>query len=139
MVGNRIFIMLKLDVIENKYIGKIIDMIIQVGFEIKVMKYMKLIEEQVKKFYEVYVECLFYGELVEYMFLGFIVVVILEKDNVVEDFCKLIGVIDFVEVVEGMICKYYVELKGCNVVYGLDFDENVEIEGKFYFVVNEIF
>lgn len=75
-----------------------------------------------------YKECLFFGELVEYMICGFIVVVVLEKENVVEDFCILIGVINFVEVVEGIICKLYVVFIGENVVYGSDSDENVEIE-----------
>ncbi len=66
MATNRTFTMLKPDAIENGYMGKIIDMIIQAGFEIKAMKYTRLTEEQAKKFYEVHAERPFYGELVEY-------------------------------------------------------------------------
>lgn len=139
MVGNKIFIMIKFDVVKVGYIGVILVKINEVGFRIVVMKKIKFFVEKVGEFYVVYKECFFYGELVEFMFFGFIVVVILEKDNVVEDFCILIGVINFVEVVFGIICVLYVKSIGENVVYGVDFDENVGIEGNFYFVVIEMF
>lgn len=139
MAGNRTFTMLKPDAIENGYTGKIIDMIIQAGFDIKAMKYTKLSEEQAKKFYEVHAERPFYGELVEYMSSGPIVAAILEKDNAVEDFRKLIGATDPSEAAEGTIRKYYAESKGRNAVHGSDSDENAEIEGKFHFAANEIF
>lgn len=139
MAGKRTFTMLKPDAIENGYTGKIIDMIIQAGFDIKAMKYTQLSEEQAKKFYEVHSERPFYGELVEYMSSGPIVAAILEKDNAVEDFRKLIGATDPAEAAEGTIRKYYAESKGRNAVHGSDSDENAEIEGKFHFAANEIF
>lgn len=139
MAGNRTFTMLKPDAIENGYTGKIIDMIIQAGFDIKAMKYTQLSEEQAKKFYEVHSERPFYGELVEYMSSGPIVAAILEKENAVEDFRKLIGATDPAEAAEGTIRKYYAESKGRNAVHGSDSDENAEIEGKFHFAANEVF
>lgn len=139
MAGNRTFTMLKPDAIENGYMGKILDMIIQAGFEIKAMKYTRLSEDQAKKFYEVHAERPFYGELVEYMTSGPIVAAILEKDNAVEDFRKLIGATDPAEAAEGTIRKLYAESKGRNAVHGSDSDENAEIEGKFHFSPNEIF
>ncbi|MFM8242288.1 MAG: nucleoside-diphosphate kinase, partial [Crocinitomicaceae bacterium] len=86
MATNRTFTMLKPDAVENAHMGKIIDMIIQAGFEIKAMKYTRLSTEQAKKFYEVHAERPFYGELVEYMTSGPIVAAILEKENAVADF-----------------------------------------------------
>lgn len=139
MSGNRTFTMLKPDAIENKHTGKIIDMIIQAGFEIKAMKYTRLTEEQAKKFYEVHAERPFYGELVEYMTSGPIVAAILEKDNAVEDFRKLIGATDPAEAAEGTIRKNYAESKGRNAVHGSDSDENAVIEGKFHFNDSEVF
>jgi nucleoside-diphosphate kinase len=139
MATNRTFTMLKPDAIENGHMGKILDMIIQAGFQIKAMKYTRLTEDQAKKFYEVHAERPFYGELVEYMTSGPIVAAILEKDNAVADFRALIGATDPAEAAEGTIRKAYAESKGRNAVHGSDSDENAEIEGKFHFSVAEIF
>ena len=139
MSGNRTFTMLKPDAIENGHAGKIIDMIISAGFKIKAMKLTRLSEEQAKKFYEVHSERPFYGELVEYMTSGPIIAAILEKDNAVEDFRKLIGATDPAEAAEGTIRKYYAESKGRNAAHGSDSDENAVIESKFHFADSEIF
>lgn len=139
MATNRTFTMLKPDAIENGYAGKIIDMIIGAGFQIKALKYTRLTEEQAKKFYEVHAERPFYGELVEYMTSGPIIAAILEKDNAVADFRALIGATDPAEAAEGTIRKSYAESKGRNAVHGSDSDENAEIEGKFHFTAAEIF
>ncbi|MBM3419150.1 MAG: nucleoside-diphosphate kinase [Bacteroidetes bacterium] len=139
MARNRTFTMLKPDAVENGHMGKIIDMIIQAGFEIKAMKYTRLSTEQAKKFYKVHAERPFYGDLVKYMTSGPIVAAILEKENAVADFRALIGETDPAEAAEGTIRKAYAESKGRNAVHGSDSDENAEIEGKFHFSGNEIF
>ena len=138
MATNRTFTMIKPDAVENGHMGKIIDMIIEAGFEIKAMKYKQLSEEKAKEFYAVHAERPFYGELVEYMCSGPIVAAILEKDNAVEDFRKLIGATDPAEAAEGTIRKAYAENKGRNAVHGSDSDENAELEGKFHFTAEEI-
>jgi nucleoside-diphosphate kinase len=130
--------MLKPDAIENGYTGKILDMIIAAGFEIKAMKLTRLTEAQAKEFYAVHSERPFYGELVEYMTSGPIVAAILEKENAVADFRALIGATDPAEAAEGTIRKYYAESKGRNACHGSDSDENAEIEGKFHFSANEL-
>jgi len=139
MSGNRTFTMLKPDAIENGYTGKIIDMIINAGFEIKAMKLTRLSEERAKEFYAVHSERPFYGELVEYMSSGSIIAAILEKDNAVEDFRTLIGATDPAEAAEGTIRKYYAESKGRNAAHGSDSDENAAIECAFHFADSEIF
>ena len=139
MATNRTFTMLKPDAIENGHMGKIIDMIIGAGFEVKAMKYTRLSEEQAKKFYEVHAERPFYGELVEYMTSGPIIAAILEKENAVADFRTLIGATDPAEAAEGTIRKQYAESKGRNAVHGSDSDENAQIEGEFHFSSSEIF
>ncbi|MDP4637791.1 MAG: nucleoside-diphosphate kinase [Crocinitomicaceae bacterium] len=138
MATNRTFTMLKPDAIENGYTGKILDMIIAAGFEIKAMKLTRLTEAQAKEFYAVHSERPFYGELVEYMTSGPIVAAILEKENAVADFRALIGATDPAEAAEGTIRKYYAESKGRNACHGSDSDENAEIEGKFHFSANEL-
>jgi len=131
--------MLKPDAIENGHMGKIIDMIINAGFQIKAMKYTSLSVAQAQEFYAVHSERPFYGELVEYMTSGPIIAAILEKENAVTDFRNLIGATDPAEAAEGTIRKYYAESKGRNAVHGSDSDENAAIESEFHFSPSEIF
>ena len=139
MATNRTFTMLKPDAIENGHMGKIIDMIINAGFEIKAMKYTSLSVAQAQEFYAVHSERPFYGELVDYMTSGPIIAAILEKENAVTDFRNLIGATDPAEAADGTIRKYYAESKGRNAVHGSDSDENDAIEGEFHFSPSEIF
>ena len=138
MTTNRTFTMIKPDAVENGYIGKILDMITQAGFEIKAMKYTRLSQKQAEDFYAVHAERPFYGELVSYMTSGPIVAAILEKDNAVADFRTLGGATDPAEAAEGTVRKAYAESKGRNAVHGSDSDENADIEGKFHFASEEI-
>ena len=138
MTSNRTFTMIKPDAVENGYIGKILDMITEAGFEIKAMKYTRLSQKQAEDFYAVHAERPFYGELVSYMTSGPIVAAILEKDNAVADFRTLIGATDPAEAAEGTVRKAYAESKGRNAVHGSDSDENADIEGKFHFASEEI-
>ena len=139
MATNRTFTMLKPDAIENGHMGKIIDMIINAGFQIKAMKYTSLSVAQAQEFYAVHSERPFYGELVDYMTSGPIIAAILEKENAVADFRNLIGATDPSEAAEGTIRKYYAESKGRNAVHGSDSDENAAIESEFHFSPSEIF
>ena len=139
MATNRTFTMLKPDAIENGHMGKIIDMIINAGFQIKAMKYTSLSVAQAQEFYAVHSERPFYGELVDYMTSGPIIAAILEKENAVTDFRNLIGATDPAEAADGTIRKYYAESKGRNAVHGSDSDENAAIEGEFHFSPSEIF
>jgi len=125
--------MIKPDGVENKNIGKILDLITNSGFRIIAMRYTRLTTEQASKFYEVHKERPFYGELVEYMTSGPIVAAILEKDNAVAEFRKLIGATDPTQAEPGTIRKLYAESKAKNAVHGSDSDENAEIEGNFFF------
>ncbi|HTO38956.1 MAG TPA: nucleoside-diphosphate kinase [Brumimicrobium sp.] len=138
MAGNRTFTMIKPDAVKAGNIGNILQMITDGGFKIVAMKYRQLTEDQAKKFYEVHAERPFYGELVEFMTSGPIVAAILEKDNAVEDFRKLIGATNPADAAEGTIRKRYAASLGENAVHGSDSDENAKIEGDFHFAANEI-
>lgn len=138
MAGNRTFTMIKPDAFEAGTTTKILDMIHDAGFAIKAMKITRLNEQEAQKFYEVHKERPFYGELVDYMTSGPIVAAILEKDNAVADFRKLIGATDPAEAEEGTIRKKYAESKAKNAVHGSDSDENAAIECAFHFSGREI-
>jgi nucleoside-diphosphate kinase len=89
--------------------------------------------EKAGEFYAVHSERPFYGELVEFMSSGPIMAAILEKDNAVEDFRKLIGATNPANAEEGTIRKMFAESIGRNAVHGSDSDENASIEGNFFF------
>jgi nucleoside-diphosphate kinase len=133
IMSNRTFTMIKPDATAKGYTGAITDMIVKAGFSIKAMKWIKLTAEQAGEFYAVHKERPFYGELVEFMSSGPIVAAILEKDNAVADFRKLIGATNPAQADEGTIRKLYAASIGENAVHGSDSDENAAIEGDFFF------
>ncbi len=132
-MSNRTFTMVKPDATGKGYTGAILDQIIKGGFSIKAMKWLKLTPEQAGAFYEVHKARPFYGELVEFMSSGPIVAAILEKENAVEDFRKLIGATNPAQAEEGTIRKNFAASIGENAVHGSDSDENAAIEGAFFF------
>jgi nucleoside-diphosphate kinase len=125
--------MIKPDAFGNGYTGAILEKIEKAGFRIVAMKKTKLSAEKAGEFYAVHKERPFYGELVEFMSSGPIVAAILEKDNAVEDFRKLIGATNPANAEEGTIRKLYAESVGKNAIHGSDSDANALIEGSFFF------
>ncbi len=131
--------MIKPDAVANGHIGAILDDIIKGGFKIVAMKYTSLSKELAGEFYAVHAERPFYGELVNFMSSGPIVAAILEKDNAVEDFRKLIGATDPSKADQGTIRQKFAKSIDANAIHGSDSDENAEIEGRFFFSAFERF
>lgn len=139
MATNRTFTMIKPDAVANGHIGAIINDITAAGFKIVALKYTKLSAETAGKFYEIHKERPFYTDLVNFMSSGPIVAAILEKDNAIEDFRKLIGATDPSKADEGTIRQKYAKSIDANAVHGSDSDENAQIEGDFFFTADERF
>ena len=97
------------------------------------MKYTRLSAETAGEFYAVHKERPFYKDLVSFMSSGPIVAAILEKDNAVEDFRKLIGATDPSKAEAGTIRNLFAKSIDANAVHGSDSDENAGIEGNFFF------
>jgi nucleoside-diphosphate kinase len=108
-------------------------MINKAGFRIVALKMTHLSEEKAGAFYEVHKERPFYGELVKFMSRGPITAAILQKDNAVEDFRKLIGATNPANAEDGTIRKLYAASFGENAVHCSVSDENAAIEGNFFF------
>lgn len=130
---NRTFTMIKPDAMKNGHAGAILNHIVKGGFRIVALKQTKLSAEQAGAFYAVHKERPFYSELVQFMSSGIIIAAILEKENAVADFRKLIGATDPSKADEGTIRKLYATSLGENAVHGSDSDENAQIEGSFFF------
>jgi nucleoside-diphosphate kinase len=132
-MSNRTFTMIKPDAFSKGHSGAIIDKIIKSGFRIVALKLTQLSSAKAGEFYAVHKERPFYGELVEFMSSGPIIAAILEKDNAVADFRKLIGATNPAQAEEGTIRKLFAASVGENAIHGSDSDENAAIEGNFFF------
>ena len=91
MKTNRTFTMLKPDSIEDGYMLPILNKISESGFKIIALKYKKMNREEAQEFYSIHSEKAFFNDLINFITRGPIVAAVLEKDNAVEDFRKLIG------------------------------------------------
>ena len=131
--------MLKPDSVSKGNIGKIIDKIIQDGFEIVAMKYTRLSIEDASEFYSIHSERPFFGDLISYMTSGPIVAAVLKKENAVEDFRKLIGSTNPIGAEKGTIRNLFADSISENAIHGSDSDENAIIESNFHFEKDEIF
>ncbi len=133
MAGNKTFTMIKPDAVLAGHTGAITKMIEEAGFRIVAMKKIQLSGALAGKFYAIHKERPFYGELCAYMSSGPIVPMILEKDNAVEDFRKLIGATDPKKAEAGTIRALFAKSIDANAIHGSDSDANAEIEGNFFF------
>ncbi|MCH8567101.1 MAG: nucleoside-diphosphate kinase [Balneolales bacterium] len=137
MASNRTLTILKPDCVLKGKEGEVIAQIQKAGFKIIAMKMVRLTPATAGGFYEVHKERPFYGELCEFMSSGPCVPIILEKENAVADFRKLIGATDPAEAEEGTIRKLYADSKAENIVHGSDSDENAQIESAYFFAKSE--
>jgi nucleoside-diphosphate kinase len=132
-MSNRTFTMIKPDAFSKGHSGAILDHIIRGGFRLVAMKMTKLSPEKAAEFYAVHRERSFYSELVEFMSSGPVIAVLLEKENAVDHFRRLIGATDPSNAEEGTIRKLYAASVGENAIHGSDSDENAKIESDFFF------
>ena len=138
-MSNITFTMIKPDAVGNGHTGKIINDIIEGGFSIKAMKYIRLSTEKAESFYDVHKERPFFKDLVEYMTSGPIVAAVLGKENAVADFRNLIGATNPAEAAEGTIRSKYAESIEANAIHGSDSDENAAREASFFFSSFEMY
>jgi|TARA_R110002096_G_scaffold28177_19_gene85551 nucleoside-diphosphate kinase len=113
--------------------GAILKMIEEAGFKIIALKTSRLDAKLAGEFYKVHQERPFYADLCKYMSSGPIIAAILEKENAIADFRKLIGATNPADAEEGTIRKLYATSIEANAVHGSDSDENAQIEGSFFF------
>lgn len=109
--------------------GKIIDKIEQSGFKIVAMKKTELTKEKAEEFYAVHKDKPFFGELVSFMTSGPIVVLVLEKENAIQEWRKLMGKAE----IEGTLRNLFGTSVTKNAVHGSDAPETAKVEIKQFF------
>jgi nucleoside-diphosphate kinase len=129
---------IKPDAVQKGVIGKIVDRFESNGLRIAAMKKLQLSAETAGEFYAVHKERPFYGELVEFMTSGPVVVMVLEGDNAMSKNRELMGATNPKEAAPGTIRADFAESIDANAVHGSDSLENAAIEINFFFAQSEI-
>lgn len=133
MAGRITFTMIKPQAVLNGHIGDIMAMINKAGFKFQAIKFTRLSRKRAKEFYAVHKDRPFFHDLVKFMCSGPVIAAILEKDNSVEDYRKLIGATNPADAADGTIRKLFAVSLEKNAVHGSDSDENAIIEANFFF------
>jgi len=129
---------IKPDAVAKGVIGKILDRFESNGLRIAALKKLQLTKEQAGEFYAVHKDRPFFGELVEFMTSGPVVVSVLEGENAVAKNRELMGATNPKEADKGTIRADFAESIDANAVHGSDSLENAKIEIDFFFQKQEI-
>ncbi|HSV87039.1 MAG TPA: nucleoside-diphosphate kinase [Bacteroidales bacterium] len=119
--------------VKHGFVGPILARINEAGFRISAMKYLQLSLQEAERFYEVHRGQPFFVRLTRFMSNGPIVAAILEKENAVIDYRKLIGATDPKKADEGTLRKLFGASIEHNAVHGSDSNENAVKECNFFF------
>src|SRR3990167_2966739 len=124
----RTLAIIKPDAVAQRHTGDIISLAEKNGFKIDVMVKATLPEDVFADFYAVHKDKSFYREIVRDMAAGPVVVMVLEKEQAVADWRRLMGATNPAEAAEGTIRKLYGQSIGHNAVHGSDSVANAEAE-----------
>ena len=134
----RTFSIIKPDATERNLTGKINAVIEDAGLRIVAQRRIRMTQDQAKTFYEVHKERPFYGELVEFMTSGPVVVQVLEGDNAVAKYREVMGATNPAQAAPGTIRALYARSVGENSVHGSDSRDNAAIEIAQFFDQSDI-
>jgi nucleoside-diphosphate kinase len=134
----RTFSIIKPDATERNLTGKINAVIEDAGLRIVAQRRIRMSRAQAEKFYEVHKERPFYGELVDFMTSGPVVVQVLEGENAVLRYRDVMGATNPANAADGTIRKLFAKNVGENSVHGSDSQENAAIEIEQFFRADDI-
>ncbi len=129
----RTFAMIKPDAVAAKNSGKIIDMIEHNGFTILGMRKIKIDKKKAEEFYAVHKERPFFGELVDFVTSGPVIIMALERDNAVKAWRDLMGATDSRKAEKGTVRNLFGTDIGINAAHGSDSVENAQQELLLFF------
>src|SRR5437764_11844634 len=138
MATERTFSILKPDATRRNLTGKINAKIEEAGLRIVAQRRVRMTREQAETFYAVHKERPFFGELVEQMTGGPVVVQVLEGENAIQKYREVMGATNPEKADPGTIRKDYALNMGENSVHGSDAPETAEMEIAQWFSGNEI-
>ena len=138
MAVTRTFSIIKPDATRRNLTGAVTKMLEDAGLRVVASKRIHMTREQAEGFYAVHKERPFFGELVDFMISGPVVVQALEGEDAVKRNRDVMGATNPADADEGTIRKTYAEWIEANSVHGSDSDENAAIEIAFFFNEDEL-
>lgn len=138
MAIERTFSIIKPDATARNLTGAINALIEKAGLRIVAQKRIRMTREQAETFYAVHKARPFFGELVDFMISGPVVVQVLEGENAVLKYRDVMGATDPAKAADGTIRKLHANSIGENSVHGSDASETAAIEIAQFFSGNEI-
>ena len=138
MAVERTFFIIKPDAVEKRHTGAILARIEEAGFGIVALHRLTLTKPMAEGFYAVHKARPFFGELVEFMTRGPVVMGVLEKDGAVAGWRTLMGATDPAKAEAGTLRKLFGANVGENAVHGSDSLENAQKEIAFFFAGHDV-
>lgn len=138
MAVQRTFSILKPDATRRNLTGAVNAVIEKAGLRIVAQKRIQMTKAQAETFYAVHKERPFFGELVEFMTSGPVVVQVLEGENAISAYRDVMGATNPANAAEGTIRKLFAQSVGENTAHGSDAPETAVIEIAQFFSGNEI-
>jgi nucleoside-diphosphate kinase len=138
MAVTRTFSIIKPDATRRNLTGAVTKMLEEAGLRVVASKRIQMTKEQAEGFYAVHKERPFFGELVDFMVSGPVVVQVLEGEDAVKRNRDVMGATNPADADEGTIRKAFAESIEANSVHGSDSDENAKIEIDYFFNEDEI-
>jgi nucleoside-diphosphate kinase len=132
-MAERTFSIIKPDATERNLTGKVNAVIEDAGLRIVAQKRIRMSRAQAEKFYEIHKERPFFGELVDFMTSGPVVVQVLEGENAIAKNRDVMGATDPAKAAPGTIRKDFAESIEANSVHGSDAPETAALEIRFFF------
>lgn len=133
MTKQRTLSIIKPDATSRNLVGKILNHFEEAGLSIVAAQMMTLTPEQAGEFYIIHKDRPFYGELIDYMCSGRVLVSVLEGEDAVNLNRTLMGATDPAQAEAGTIRALYAESIAANAVHGSDSAENAATEISFFF------
>jgi len=138
MAVERTLSIIKPDAVGKRVIGEVLSRFEKNGLQIVAAKMMHLTKEQAEAFYAVHSERPFYGELVNFMISGPVMVQVLEGENAIAKNREIMGATNPAQADAGTIRKDFADSMGENAVHGSDAPETAREEIAFFFKPEEV-
>ncbi|MBI1364951.1 MAG: nucleoside-diphosphate kinase [Alphaproteobacteria bacterium] len=138
MALERTFSIIKPDATRRNITGKIIAKLEEGGLRVVASKRIRMTREQAEGFYAVHKERPFFGELVDFMISGPVVVQVLEGENAIARNREIMGATNPKEAAPGTIRAEFAESIGENSVHGSDGPDTARQEIAYFFAASEI-
>jgi len=139
MALERTLSIIKPDAVIGNVIGDVQARIEAVGLSIVALKMTRLSKKQAASFYEIHKGKPFYEYLIKFMTSGPVIVQVLEGEDAIKTYRKVMGATMFGEADEGTIRQKYATSNSHNAVHGSDSPENAILEIGFFFPEKEIY